>query len=280
MIFFFENGRLGNQLIQYIGLKSFFSKERIIFIGCKSLFNTFNNVDAVNLSKEKINKWVHYGLLKKVISLLVKIRIFGKITEDRQSNSYKVISKKGLFWKIFVVENFFFRIKDVKNYTNTPTIKPHLTHQAEKWLKIKGINIKTHSVVFVHFRRGDYLYWPSKEFPAVLSLDWYKKAMSLIKEKIQNPIFILISDDKYYLKDFFKESETLHISENDPEVDFSIMSLCNYGILSASTFGWCSAYYANLGKKNKTFFIAPKYWEHHRSKKITKNYITDFIHYI
>ena len=107
MIFFFENGRLGNQLIQYIGLKSFFSKERIIFIGCKSLFNTFNNVDAVNLSKEKINKWVHYGLLKKVISLLVKIRIFGKITEDRQSNSYKVISKKGLFWKIFVVENFF-----------------------------------------------------------------------------------------------------------------------------------------------------------------------------
>ena len=57
-------------------------------------------------------------------------------------------------------------------------------------------------------------------------------------------------------------------------------SLCSYGILSASTFAWCSAYYANLGKKSKTFFIAPKYWEHHRSKKITKNYITDFIHYI
>ena len=92
-------------------------------------------------------------------------------------------------------------------------LKTHLINQAEEWLKIKGINIKTDSVVFVHFRRGDYLHWPSKEFPAVLSLDWYKKAMSLMKEKLQNPIFILISDDKYYLKDVFKESKTLFISE-------------------------------------------------------------------
>ena len=280
MIFFFENGRLGNQLIQYIGLKSYFSKERIIFLGCETLFDTFDNVEALFLSKKKIDKWFHYGLLRKILFFLVRIRIFGKITEDRQSNSYKVISKKGFFWNIFVAENFFFRIKDIKNFTKPPLLKTHLITQAEEWLKIKGINIKTDSVVFVHFRRGDYLHWPSKEFPAVLSLDWYKKAMSLMKEKLQNPIFILISDDKYYLKDIFKESKTLFISENNLEVDFSIMSLCKYGVLSASTFALCSAYYANLDKKNKTFFVAPKYWENHRSKKNTEDHIIDFIDYI
>ena len=37
---------------------------------------------------------------------------------------------------------------------------------------------------------------------------------------------------------------------------------------------------SNLNNKNKTFFVAPKYWLHHRSKKITTDYISDFIEYI
>ena len=280
MILFFENGRLGNQVIQYIGLRKFFLKDKIIFFGCRSLFNTFQGVDAHFLSKETIHKWFHYGLLKKIIYFLAKIRIFGKITEDKQPDSYKVISRRGLFWKIFVVENFFFRIKDVNNFSKPPQLKIHLIKKAEEWLQTREINIKTHSIIFIHFRRGDYLYWPSKEFPAVLSLDWYKKAMDLMKEKLKNPIFVLMSDDKQYLKDIFKQSESLYISENSPELDLSIMSLCNYGILSASTFAWCGAYYANLNNRNQTFFIAPKYWEYHRSKKITKDYIANFINYI
>ena len=280
MIFFFENGRLGNQLIQYIGLKYYFKNEKIFFLGFKSLSNTFDNLDGFFLSKEKINKWIHYGLLKKIISFLVKIRIFGKITEDIDLNSHKVILKKGLFWKIFFVENFFFRINSIKNFTNNPTLKPHLVKQAEEWLQIRGINIKTNSIVFVHFRRGDYLNWPSKKFPAVLNLNWYEKAMQLMKKKINNPIFILISDDKNYLKDIFKPSEKIYISENNSQIDFSRMSICKYGILSPSTDAWCSAYYSNLNNKNKTLFVAPKYWVHHRSKKNTTDYISDFIEYI
>ena len=89
-----------------------------------------------------------------------------------------------------------------------------------------------------------------------------------------------MSDDKYYLKDIFKESQTMYISENNLQIDLSIMSLCRYGILSASTFAWCGAYYANLDKNNKNFFVAPKYWENHRSKKITEDYLANFINYI
>ena len=66
---------------------------------------------------------------------------------------------------------------------------------------------------------------------------------------------------------FLKSPKHYLFLKNNLEVDFTIMSLCKYGVLSASTFALCSAYYANLDKKNKTFFVAPKYWENHRSKK-------------
>jgi hypothetical protein len=280
MIIFFENGRLGNQWIQYTGFKKFFPKEKLVFIGCESLFSIFDGVDAFFISKKKVGHRFYFIIFMKILFFLTKIRIFGKIIKTKQTNSYKISKKKGLFWKVFVIENFFFDIVDIENFKNPPLLKTHLVKQAKDWLINRRINTKTHSVVFVNVRRGDYLYWPSKQFPAVLSLDWYKRAMNLIKEKVQNPIFILISDDKYYLKDVFNESDNLYISENDFELDFSIMSLCKHGILSSSTFAWCGAYYANLNKEKETFFIAPKNWTQHRSQKITTDYISDFITYI
>lgn len=280
MIIFFENGRLGNQLIQYNGFKNFFPKDKLIFIGCESLFDTFNGIDAFFINKKKIGHKIVYIFLMKIIFLLSRVRIFGKITKIEEKNSYKISKIKGLFWSVYVTENFFFSISDIKGFKDPPSIKTNLVEQAKDWFKIRKIDLKTHSVVFVNIRRGDYLHWPSKQFPAVLSLSWYKKAMTLIKEKVNNPVFILISDDKQYLKDVFVQSDNLFISENESKLDLSIMSLCKHGILSASTFAWCGAYFANLKKENKPFFIAPKNWTQHRSQKLVTDHICDFITYI
>ena len=46
MIFFFENGRLGNQLFQYYGLKNYFPEHTLFFFGCVSLKEMFNNTTA------------------------------------------------------------------------------------------------------------------------------------------------------------------------------------------------------------------------------------------
>ena len=190
------------------------------------LFNLFNDPAILNLPSflrfplAKLISKRRAPTAKKIYQELGGSSPILKLTEEQSKALEQKLNEddENSEYKSFIVmrcwhpraENV---IKDVKNYTNTPTIKPHLTHQAEKWLKIKGINIKTHSVVFVHFRRGDYLYWPSKEFPAVLSLDWYKKAMSLIKEKIQNPIFILISDDNDLIKQIPSLTETSAVVE-------------------------------------------------------------------
>lgn len=44
MIIFFEEGKLGNQLFQYYGLKKYFPNDNLIFFGCKDLKELFSGV--------------------------------------------------------------------------------------------------------------------------------------------------------------------------------------------------------------------------------------------
>lgn len=90
-----------------------------------------------------------------------------------------------------------------------------------------------------------------------------------------------MSDDKYYLKKIFKESSSVFISYNKPEIDLSIMSFCNAGILSPSSFSWWGAFYAKIRNQNNNYFIAPKYWIGHRIYTwIPENFYTKWITYI
>lgn len=105
--------------------------------------------------------------------------------------------------------------------------------------------------------------------------------MNMMLEKFKNPIFIILGDDKNYLQKQFKEKNNILISDNAPELDLSIMSLCGAGILSASSFAWWGAYYARTYNKETNYFLAPKYWLGHRIKEWRpKNFYTKWIKYI
>lgn len=283
MILFFEHGRTGNQLFQYVGLKKYFPDERIIFLGCEDLRQYFDNIEAQFIPKRAVSRWVlPFELLKRIAFFLANARILGRVTEDSSATRYKLFVRNGIFWRIFVPQNVFCQHRDVlENIESPPVLKPYLLEKAIDWLCAKGINPEFDSLVFVHIRRGDYLYWPSKEFPAVLDLGWYKRAINSILEKNSTAVFILMSDDQYYLRDIFEESEKLAISDNAPEIDLAIMSLCCSGVLSASSFAWWGAFFAHTEKKENTHFIAPKYWGGHRSKKWhPPNFHTEWITYI
>tara|TARA_Y100000389_G_scaffold167531_1_gene172774 strand:- start:21965 stop:22828 length:864 start_codon:yes stop_codon:yes gene_type:complete len=285
MILHFRDGQLGNQLFQYTGLKKYFPNEKLIFLGCESIHQSFDNLEAHFISLRKIKDWNLFNILHYVALLLIQIRILGVITENKDTNSteYKIIARKGLFWWVFVTYKIHFQHHDfLEQIDNFPVVKPQLLKKAEDWLEGKGVNLKKDSVVFVHIRRGDYLLWPSLTIsvPAVLSLDWYKRAMSLMENKIQSPVFVLMSDDLYYLRDIFTESDKVIISNNKPIIDLSIMSLSYSGIMSASSFAWWGASLARNKIKENNHFIAPKYWGGHRIKKwYPKNFRTKWITY-
>ncbi|MDC1043991.1 alpha-1,2-fucosyltransferase [Candidatus Pelagibacter ubique] len=281
MILLIENSRLGNKLFQYVGLKKYFPKEKIMFLGRENIKLLFDNVDFNFVNLEKIN-FSLFHVLKHIIIFLIKVRLFGVMYENTSKKDFEIEIKKGLCWWIFVSHNNFFQHSDIiEHIYNPPILKPEILKKGINWLKEKKIDYINNKIVFVHIRRGDYLKWPSKSFPAALSIDWYKKSINFIKKKINNPIFIFMSDDQQYLYDFFKETDTLFISDNHPEIDLSIMSLCSSGVLSSSSFAWWGAFFARTNNVENNYFLAPKYWIGHKTKKwFPENFSSKWIYYI
>jgi len=281
MILHIEDGRLGNQLFQYVGLKKYFPKENLFFLGSENFQKLFENIDGYFLFNKKI-KPLYFYLIVRAILFLTKIRFVGRIYEDISSN-YKINIKQGILWKIFISYNNYFQHQEsIAEIKNPPVLKFKIRKKALEWFKEKRINLNKNKIVFVHIRRTDYLHIPSNRFPGVLNISWYKKMMNLVKKKIQNPIFVIMGDDHYYLQDCFKSSNTIFISENKFEIDLSIMTYCAAGILSPSSFAWWGAFYARKYNLNvKFFFIGPKYWLGHREKKwVPQNFYTNWITFI
>jgi hypothetical protein len=133
-------------------------------------------------------------------------------------------------------------------------------------------NVYRHSLkelVFVHVRRGDYLAWPSREFPAVLILDWYLSAMRQMRAMVKNLSFIIASDDHYYTADCFSDISDVAVSRCGRFTDLALMSKCSHGILSTSSFAWWGALLSRSHRSSEArpdgngVYFAPKYWAGH-----------------
>jgi hypothetical protein len=283
MIIFFEFGKTGNQLFQYIGLKKYFPNEKLVFFGCKELNNFFNDIDVYFVNKNLSLRWILYSLPKILLFFLADLKILGSIREyDHPFEKFNVIVKRGLFSKIFIARDIYFQHKDdIDHIKNPPYQKNHSYEKASEWLREKDIDVSKNPIVFVHVRRRDYLTWPSKEFPAALDFEWYERAMSLIKKKIDSPIFIIMGDDHDFISYNFKESSSLFFSKNSLDIDLSIMSLCSSGILSASSFSWWGAYFSRCNKNENGLFIGPNFWGGYKMKEwFPPNFKVDWITYI
>ena len=121
----------------------------------------------------------------------------------------------------------------------------------------KVIN-ETNSVC-VNVRRGDYLKGVNKDNYFVCDLDYYKKAIELIREKVENPTFIFFSNDIQWVKDNIKlEEDCYYESGNDPVWEtFRLMYSCKHFIISNSTFHWWAQFMGNHPGK---ITIAPSRW--------------------
>lgn len=283
MILIFQDGRLGNQIFQYCGLKKYFSNHNLFFFGCKELKNTFDNVEANFILERYSGNKFRFHLLKFFFYLLVNMRIIGKITHSKKT-IFSFNIKRGILFNIFVLDSMYFQHNDcIKDLAPQIFIKKKILQSARNWLKKKNILSVKNQLVFVHIRRDDYIHGPFKKFPSVLDLSWYKKAIVRISKEISRPTFIIMGNDRFYMSDVFKETKNLIISDNRAEIDFAIMAMCSHGILSASSLAWWGAFFSRTRKSNNfnTYFFAPKFWMGHRLKKwYPSNFFSKWITYL
>lgn len=110
-------------------------------------------------------------------------------------------------------------------------------------------------------RRNDYFHPFWKAQLGFTTLDYYKKAVSVISEKVENPFFYIFSDDPIWTQKNIKLNyPTKYITHNGVDKDYEdlrLISACDNFIISNSTFHWWGAW---LNPNKDKIVIAPNPW--------------------
>jgi len=111
---------------------------------------------------------------------------------------------------------------------------------------------------FVHVRRGDYLRFPDKDYPAALPASWYRQQIESIRQSQPSTRFLVFSDDIAFCRKEFFGIQNLDVVEAGVAQTFLAMSLCDSAVLSASSLSWWGAKLASTTSAGP--FIAPEHW--------------------
>lgn len=282
MIFVFENGRLGNQLFQYVGIRKLFPNSLIFLSGFDSLFNMFDEIRAIRLLNNKnIYEKLFTRILRFGLIILAKIRIIGTLTEVKGRYGSEAKVTRGIICGVYLCHSFFNQNSTVNGDMNCGLkVNSLLSKIANKKFNQITEGVTNRRVIFVHVRRGDYVSWPSNTMPAVLPGTWYLKMMEEFAEIIENPIFLIVTDDVKYAINLLKNRRDIIISSENEAMDFALMIKCSGGILSASTFSLWAAYFGYIGGHENPIYIAPLYWVGHAEKKWNpQNFIFPWLSY-
>lgn len=113
--------------------------------------------------------------------------------------------------------------------------------------------------VSLHVRRGDYTL--AAEGNIALPLDYYGRAIDLIRERFDDPTFFIFSDDIEFARNnlpggmrrVFVEGNDDHSSHED----LRLMAACRHHIIANSSFSWWGAW---LNPSPDKVVVAPRHW--------------------
>ena len=144
----------------------------------------------------------------------------------------------------------------------TPTIREIFTfpdlltdYQRTMCEQIQRVNS-----VCVHVRRGDFLNYP--EIYGNTDLEYYRRSMKYISERVENVHFFMFSNDIDWVKQNITGTNITYIDSSDDIVtgnmDMVLMMKCRHNIIANSSFSWWGAW---LGEQKNKIVVAPAKWE-------------------
>lgn len=125
--------------------------------------------------------------------------------------------------------------------------------------------------VSLHVRRGDYLSVQNKKlYEGICTLDYYERAIAIMREKVKRAVFYVFSDDMDWVKQNLKVPNAIFIDWNrqtDSWQDMYLMSQCKHNIIANSTFSWWGAW---LNTNSEKIVVSP-------SKFVNSSMLSDII---
>ena len=222
-----NGGRTGNQMFEYAALLGVAHRHNYTAVISPKfpLTNVFNlpNVFDINTSGMSLlteHKCCTYDRKFEKIDIKHNCTLYGYFQSWRYFNE---------------INNTIRRIYKVKHIY----LKPAMDF-------LKHIRRKGNPNVCVHVRRGDMLLHHKIEHGfSVAGLGYIDKAMSYFNTRLNDPLFIVLSDDKRWCKSNLNRTNTVISPFNIPYVDLALMTLCDHVIITSGTFGWWGAWLSN-----------------------------------
>ena len=155
------------------------------------------------------------------------------------------------FWQ---TEKYFQNIKD--KIRKDFLFKPFSDKKNIEFEKV----IRETNAVAIHVRKGaDY---KKSITSGTCGIEYYKAAIKFVMEKINNPNFIIFSDNITWCKENLSFCEPTFVDWNPHSgygnhFDMQLMSLCKHNIIANSSYSWWGAWLNNNPDK---IIIAPKTW--------------------
>ncbi len=284
MIIVKVTGGLGNQMFQYAFARAIKNKIKTKVFLDSSRVNYYNKDSDYEIA-QKYNALREFGLgyykitLEEASDKIVRkiynvpsselsryFRIFGfsHMVYMEESDIGEKWCKYSGFHDYFIKGYYF----DLKYYSEIRTDLQRELLPKEESDYYKSLNpiFSERETVSVHIRRGDFL----EIGRDISSSDYYYKAIEYIRNNVNNPYFLVFSDDINWVKENFKiDEEHLYVSELDLQdvEEWSIMRRCRHHINANSTFSYWAAW---LGSDDTSVVISPKGW---RRKIIPDNWI-------
>ena len=267
-------GGLGNQMFQYAMSRSLsLEREESLYLDVQdfkgyTLHNGYelNRVFDINTQLagsaelKKVLGWRAYSPVRKKLydSRLSKFR-GRRMFVDTQFSSWRQLKSvpndcylMGNWQTEFYFENFQKTIRDNFSFRLPPVgLNATLANQ------ISGV-----VAISLHIRRGDYVANPSSlAFHGLCSLDYYRRAINYISNRVVNPVFYIFSDDIPWARENLQLEHSCHYVGNnkgrESYNDMRLMSQCQHHIIANSSFSWWGAW---LNPREDKIVIAPRIW--------------------
>lgn len=124
-----------------------------------------------------------------------------------------------------------------------------------------AMNMRSENSIAIHLRKGkDYM--KNEAFANTCPLEYYLKAVDIIKDRVEDPVFYVFTDNPDWVKENLKGIDYTLV-EGNPAIgwgnhfDMQLMSYCKHNIIANSTYSWWGAF---LNDNPDKIIIDPRYW--------------------
>src|SRR5262245_43749158 len=268
VIYWVNQGRLGNLLFQYVALRQHAQPRDTIVCFDGELFELID----VEERFVRLPRWLGWRVNYETNKMARRLARWGLVGATAAEvlphapgpviESGEILRSVGRLSGVRVFDGYFQRDAWA---TPPPRIKPEVAARASALLADLAPGNGTR--VAVHVRLGDYQDWSVLGKKGVaLPLDYYRRAMQSIAARIRDVTFVIFTDSPEALPALADTSPApcVTFESRSTLIDFAAMAACEHIVVSASSYSWWAAM---IDYRADKIVIGPRYWTGFKSQR-------------